>query len=149
MLPVDKIPVIDGDIDSKNLSPSGKQLANALIMFNKIAVQVAKSRVQVKLEKPDYKARVDYIIKKKEADGQPIDRKTFAELEEGRFDIVTEEVENKTATIQVLYSTAMKDKSFQELVKNSVEEVMKISQTRIVNEKAMDFVDTTDKDFGN
>ena len=149
MLPVEKIPVIDGDIDSKNLSPVGKQLASALIMLNKVAVQVAKSRVQIKLEKADYKARVDYIIKTKEAKGEPIDKKTFADLEEGRFDVISEEVENKTATIQVLYSTAMKDKSFQELVKNAVEEVMEISQKRVVNEQAMEFVDTTDKEFGN
>jgi hypothetical protein len=149
MLPVEKIPVIDGDIDSKDLTPAGKQLANALIMMNKVAIQVAKSRIQMKVEKPDYKARVDYIIKKKEADGQPIDKKTFAELEEGRFDVITEEVENKTATIQVVYSSAMKNKDFQELVKNSIEEVMKITQLRVVNEKAMEFVDTTDKDFGN
>jgi|GEM_PF-5011849 hypothetical protein len=149
MLPVEKIPVIDGDIDSKDLTPAGKQLANALIMMNKVAIQVAKSRIQMKIEKPDYKARVDYIINKKEADGQPVDRKTFAELEEGRFDVITEEVENKTATIQVVYSTAMKNKDFQELVKNSIEEVMKITQMRVVNEKAMDFVDTTDKEFGN
>ena len=149
MLPVEKIPVIDGDIDSKDLTPAGKQLANALIMMNKVAIQVAKSRIQMKIEKPDYKARVDYIINKKEADGQPVDRKTFAELEEGRFDVITEEVENKTTTIQVVYSTAMKNKDFQELVKNSIEEVMKITQMRVVNEKAMDFVDTTDKEFGN
>ena len=149
MLPVEKIPVIDGDIDSKDLTPAGKQLANALIMMNKVAIQVAKSRIQMKIEKPDYKARVDYIIKTKEAKGEPIDKKTFADLEEGRFDVISEEVENKTATIQVLYSTAMKDKSFQELVKNAVEEVMEISQKRVVNEQAMEFVDTTDKDFGN
>ena len=149
MLPVEKIPVIDGDIDSKNLSPVGKQLASALIMLNKVAVQVAKSRVQIKLEKADYKARVDYIIKTKEAKGEPIDKKTFADLEEGRFDVISEEVENKTTTIQVVYSTAMKNKDFQELVKNSIEEVMKITQMRVVNEKAMDFVDTTDKEFGN
>ena len=149
MLPVEKIPVIDGDIDSKDLTPAGKQLANALIMMNKVAIQVAKSRIQMKIEKPDYKARVDYIIKTKEAKGEPIDKKTFADLEEGRFDVISEEVENKTATIQVLYSTAMKDKSFQELVKNAVEEVMEISQKRVVNEQAMEFVDTTDKEFGN
>ena len=149
MLPVEKIPVIDGDIDSKDLTPAGKQLANALIMMNKVAIQVAKSRVQIKLEKADYKARVDYIIKTKEAKGEPIDKKTFADLEEGRFDVISEEVENKTTTIQVVYSTAMKNKDFQELVKNSIEEVMKITQMRVVNEKAMDFVDTTDKEFGN
>lgn len=149
MYPVDKIPVIEGDIDSMNLSPSGKQLANALIMMNKIAVQVALSKVQVMIEKPDFKSRAEAFIAKREKDGQPLDAKAMHELEEGRYDVVTEKAENKTATIQLIYSRAMSNTEFKNLFDFAIREIVEISKKRTVNERATKSVLPIDNDYGN